>query len=93
MGSGEFKAQAGVHVILENFEFDATCQVVSFELYYLANGQAISTRNRGARFDSDCRQLIRRAKPGDFYFVDNIKVKCPGDMGARRVNSMGFLIK
>ncbi len=94
MGTGEFRAQGGVLAILENFDFFAKCQTVSFDLYYVAKKQdPVHVSNRGARFNSDSRNLINRAKPGDIYFFENIRAKCPGDGNSRTINTMVFRIK
>ncbi|MTB52551.1 GldM family protein [Lewinella sp. W8] len=94
MGSGEFRAQAGIQVEIEDFHFDTICDVVSFKMTYLANRQdAIPALNRGARFSSQSRTLINRAKPGDLYLFEDVRVKCPGDTGSRTVNAMVFKIK
>ncbi|MEL7220662.1 MAG: GldM family protein, partial [Bacteroidota bacterium] len=51
MGSGEFKAQGGVGAFLDNFDFEAVCQVSGFNLVYVPKRQdAIPVQNRGARY-------------------------------------------
>jgi len=37
--------------------------------------------------------LIKKAVPGDKYFFENIKCKCPGDNAARDLGGMVFNIK
>jgi len=94
MGNGEFKAQGGVSAMLENFDFDATCAVVGFEVTYLAKRQDPITRvNSGAKWSGDVGELIQRAKPGDAFFFDEVKCKCPGDVAARNIGSISYKIK
>lgn len=94
MGNGEFKAQGGVSAMLENFDFDATCAVVGFEVTYLAKRQDPITRvNNGAKWSGDVGELIQRAKPGDAFFFDEVKCKCPGDVAARNIGSISYKIK
>lgn len=94
MGNGEFKAPNGLSAVLENFDFDAGCEVVSYEVTYLAKREDPYTRyNAGARFSSDVRDMVARAKPGDVYFFDEVKVKCPGDVTPRNLGSLVFRIR
>lgn len=93
MSAGEFKAQGGVGAFLDNFDFDAKCQIAGFNLVYIAKRQdAIESQNRGARYNDKSRQLIRQAKPGDIYYFDNVRAKCPGDNATRKINPMVFKI-
>lgn len=94
MGSGEFRAQGGVGAFLDDFDFDATCQVAGFELVYVAKRQdAVPVQNRGPRYADAARRLINQAKPGDIYYFDNVRAKCPGDKVTRKINNMVFKIQ
>jgi hypothetical protein len=53
MGNGEFKAQGGVGAFLDNFDFDARCQITGFNLVYVAKRQdPVPSNNVGARYTS-----------------------------------------
>jgi hypothetical protein len=94
MGNGEFKAQGGISAILEGFDFDAKCDVVGFDFAYLAKRQdAITKTNAGARWSGEISELIQKAKPGDAYFFDDVKCKCPGDAAARNLGGLAFKIR
>ncbi len=94
MGSGEFKAQGGVGAFLDDFDFDATCQVAGFNLVYVPKRQdAIPVQNRGARYNDASRRVVNQAKPGDIYYFENVRAKCPGDTATRKINSMVFKIQ
>jgi gliding motility-associated protein GldM len=94
MGNGEFKAQGGIIPKLENFDFEAKCDVVGFEFTYLAKRQdPITEQNSGARWSGAVGGMIQKAKPGDAYFFDAIKVRCPGDAAARNIGGLAFKIK
>lgn len=94
MANGEFKAQGGIAAVLENFDFDAKCDIVGFEVTYLPKRQdPISKVNSGARWNSDAQDMINKAKPGDAYFFDDIKCKCPGDAAARNLGGLAFKIR
>ena len=93
MPNGEFKAQQGVAAVLDGFDFDAKCEIESFEVYRQAKrADAVSMKNTGARF-SGARQLVDMAVPGDLFYFDEIKARCPGDAAGRKINSMTWKIK
>jgi gliding motility-associated protein GldM len=94
MANGEFRAQGGIATVLEYFDFDAKCDVVGFEATYLPKRQdPISKQNSGARWSSEVQDWISKAKPGDAYFFDDIKCKCPGDAAARNLGGLAFKIR
>lgn len=91
--NGEFKVQTGLSVSFEQFEYDTTCEVTGFELTRMGKKEdPVTLVNKGGRFQSDVRELISRAKPGDSYFFEDIRVKCPGDEASRVVHSLVFKI-
>lgn len=94
MGSGEFKAQPGLAAWLDNFDFDARCQVQSYTMYYTAKRQdPVELKGKGGRFSGEIAQVVRRAKPGDQYAFTEVKARCPGDKTGRRVNGLAFKIR
>ena len=94
MSSGEFKAQGGVSAVLDNFDFDARCGVMGLGLVRVAQrADPEFSTNGGARYNDDSRRLIEKARPGDRYFFENVKAKCPGDTAGREINSMVFSIR
>ncbi|HOY06351.1 MAG TPA: gliding motility protein GldM [Saprospiraceae bacterium] len=93
-GNGEFKAQGGIAAVLENFDFDVKCDMVGFEFTYLAKRQdAVTATNSGARWGAQAAAMVEKAKPGDAYFFDDIKCKCPGDVAARNIGSIAVKIR
>ena len=94
MPSGTFKAQQGVLPELENFDFDAKCNIAGFRLVRVAKRQdAEFATNPGGRFNADSNRLKSKAVAGDRFFFENIKCKCPGDKAARDLGTMSFVIK
>ena len=94
MGNGEFKAQQGVGAFLDNFDFDAKCAIQGYNLTYVAKRQdPVESVNGGARYNAASKRLVSKAKPGDIFYFDNVKAKCPGDSAGRKINSMVFKIK
>lgn len=94
IGSGEFKAQGGVGAWLDNFDFDAKCKIEGFVMTRLEKRKdPVDAPNRGARFSGRAAELVARAKPGDTYYFENVKARCPGDPAARKINSLVFKIR
>ena len=94
IGNGAFKAQAGLVALLENFDFDARCSIQGFTLIYAAPRQdPIEITNPSGAFGAESRTAINKAKPGDRYYFDNVRAKCPGDEGTRKINSLAFKIR
>lgn len=84
----------GILSVLENFDFDAVCEVVSYEVTYLPKEQEpISWSNTGGQMNKWVLDAAKNAKPGDAFFFDDIKVTCPGDAAPRNVGGAVFKIK
>lgn len=93
MGSGEFKAQGGIIPALDNFDFDAKCDIVGFNLVRVPRRQDPEVSvNRGGSYNGESRRIIDKARPGDRFFFENIKCRCPGDPAARDIGTMTFVI-
>ena len=93
IGNGEFKAQTGLAIILEYFDYDLSCDITGFMVVRMPRkDDPVTLENSGSRFNPDVQKLIEQAAPGDRYFFDNIKVKYPGDMASRNLESLVFNI-
>jgi gliding motility-associated protein GldM len=94
MGAGTFKGQKGVYADLEDFVFDARCTIDGFELTRVpARQDPVTEKNSGGTFRGRVATLVGMAKPGDIYYIDGIKGRCPGDIAGRPLSGMIFKIK
>lgn len=94
MGNAEFKAQLGLGTMLKNFEWDINCVVQSYDVTRQSKRtDPVVAKNSRGRFTGQAQRLIQKAAPGDSYYFDNIKVKCPGDKVSRRLSSIVFRIR
>ncbi len=94
MGTGEIKAYQGIRAELRNFDFEAKCNIMGFEIAYVPKrNDAVLYVQRGGRFEGKTKEMINRAKPGDRYYFSNIKAKCPGDPAGRRINDLVINVK
>jgi hypothetical protein len=90
VNAGTFKAQGGVIAVLENFEFDLRFDVVEFSMTYIPQrADALTSTTKGARWGSRMQKFLNRAKPGDRFFIDNIKVRGPSG-NTRSLPSISF---
>jgi len=94
MGNGEFKVQQGLIPWLDNFDFDAKCNIQGFVLVKVAKrSDPVEATVAGGTFKGKSKSLIGSAKPGDTYYFQNVKARCPGDVAGRKINSLVFRIK
>lgn len=92
--SNVFKSQRGLYAELENFDFEAKCRVVGYELVYVPKrADAVPSINSGENFTGNTAKLVKLATPGDKYIINNIKGKCPGDDVSRPLGTMSFDIQ
>lgn len=92
VNAGVWKAQTGVIAKLYNFDFDAKFEVLSFNMFYqpkLQDPGIASTT--GPYFSAAQKAFIAKAKPGDIYYIEEIKVKGP-DGNSRKIPGIAFKI-
>ncbi len=87
-----WKAQKGVIADLENFDFDAKFEVLSFNMFYQPKlqdpGIASAT---GPYFSAAMQAFVSKAKPGDIFYIEEIKVKGPDGL-SRKIPGIAFKI-
>lgn len=88
---GSIKSQSGLVALLENFDFEARFNVVSFELVFSSKGEIFKKTVQGPLFSSEMKALIERARPKDVIFIDEIKVVGP-DKQPRKLGQIAFTI-
>jgi gliding motility-associated protein GldM len=94
IGDGELKAYSGVSGLLENFDFDARCNITEFLLIRQAKRQDPEFEpNSGGAYSAKAQAMINKAVPGDNYLYQDIKCKCPGDGAPRNIGSMVFSVR
>ena len=92
INAGVWKIQQGVVADLENFDFDAKFEVLSFNMFYQPKlqdpGIASAT---GPYFSAAQKAFIAKAKPGDIFYIEEIKVKGPDGL-SRKIPGVAFKI-
>ncbi|HRV84559.1 MAG TPA: gliding motility protein GldM [Saprospiraceae bacterium] len=93
VGNGVFKVQKGLIAALDGFDFDAKCNITGYRMVRVAPRQDPEiTVNAGASFSDDATRIRDKAKPGDRFFFENIRCKCPGDAAARKLPNIAISI-
>ena len=91
IGNGTFKGLGGLVPTLEGFDFDARCNIGGFLLVRIAKRQDPEfAPNQGAKISGQAAALQNKAVPGDKYFFQDIKCKCPGDPAERNLGQLVF---
>lgn len=87
-------AMPNVEVVLENFLFDATCEVLGYELTIVpAKKDPTVLSVQGSRFPQRAFEMFDMLDSlGGAVFIDDIKIKCPGDAASRNVGGLAFKI-
>lgn len=91
---GEFRAQRGINASIDNFDYDAYCEIMGFEMTHIGNdGVSSSAANEGRFFTEASAGIISAARPGDYFLFNNVRARCPGDRADRRLNSLAFTLR
>lgn len=93
---GELKVQGGIMAKLENFDFEAKCNIQGFTMICNLPRQDASPpiTVSGGRFDAQVSSWIGKAKTNAIYQFYDIKAVCPGDAGSsRKLNGITLTIR
>lgn len=94
LSPSEFKVYDKIKAIHEHFDFDARCNVTSFEITRVPKKSDPQIyENRGGTFDQRTKRITKQATFGDIFYFEKIRAKCPGDDTTRKLNSMLFRIR
>jgi gliding motility-associated protein GldM len=94
ISQGVFKAQKGLIPSLEGFDFDAKCQIEGYRVVRVPRREDPRPAvNAGGGYKADAQAVVNQATPGDRYFFENVKCKCPGWPAAKDINNLTFLIQ
>ncbi|HMN32997.1 MAG TPA: GldM family protein, partial [Chitinophagaceae bacterium] len=97
VAANALKAQVAVFAKLDNFDFDAKFEVISFDLFYTPKrGESKEAHSNnmylsGANAKPDVIDIMQSLKPGDRLFIENIKAKGP-DGTTRTIGALNYVI-
>lgn len=91
---GALQNAKSLDAIMYGFDFDAQCKIQSFNLVFVPKkGDPTEVMNRGGLFNGRVLDIMGRIKSGDVLYFEEVKSKCPGDVGPRVINSLVFKVK
>ena len=78
VSSAQFKAMGGVRAMLQNSEFEANFEVISYTIADLSSADYNPVTNNGPRWSGAAANVVNNLKPGRGVYIDNIKARGPG---------------
>lgn len=92
--ANSFKAQLGLIPDLGQFDFDAKCKIMEYEVARVPKGDDVrAAMNSGATLNGNAKAIMNQATTGDTYYFDKIAVRCPGDTHNRQMNGLIYKIR
>jgi hypothetical protein len=89
--AGKLKVQTGLVALLENFEFQARFNVVSFKVGYQKGQDYFEEPIQGTLFNDKVKNILNGLKPKQIIIFDEIKVVGP-DGTQRKIPQLAFKI-
>jgi gliding motility-associated protein GldM len=94
VGAGDMKAMSAIIPVLENFDFEAKCEITGFDMWFTApRADPVKVSNQSGRFGPEVLKCVQQAKPGASYQIIDVKGRCPGDTQTRQLNSISFAVR
>ncbi|MGH1336964.1 MAG: GldM family protein [Aureispira sp.] len=94
IGLAAFSKEPALTAWLENFDFDARCEVTRFSFLYYRKGKLREEIiNEGAVLQSTIKVVLEKAQPGDLFLFTAIEGACLADEKERQWNSLVLRIK
>jgi len=89
------KEMRGIEAVLENFLLDATCEVIGYELTIVPSKKdPVAFNAAGSQFPQMAMEAFEMLDTiGGAVFMDDIRVKCPGDATPRNIGGLAFKVK
>ncbi len=91
ISKAKLRVQKGVVAYLENFDFDAKFEIISFNFSLFSIRGIFHEKNIGPVFNSNIISLLHDVENGDAIIIDNILIKGP-DVVLRKINGIAFRI-
>jgi hypothetical protein len=89
--AAQLKVQGGVVPLLENFDFNARFNVVSYTVGYNKKGDYFEEKISGPLFNDKVKAILAGLKPKELLIIDDIKVVGP-DGTQRKISQLAFKI-
>jgi len=77
VSKGEFEIQKTISAFYEDFDFEANCKVISFDMSYIINGLYFAVSVKGNQISTALRAAYKKLKRNDKVSFENIKAVGP----------------
>lgn len=88
---GDMSVAAGVRAEMENFDFDVTVKVESFNMIFIRDGQVIEKVSPSNRVTDEMKANMKKVGKGQKIYIEKIKVKLP-DGTTRQVANISLKV-
>jgi hypothetical protein len=88
----KFKTQLGLKAMIKDIDIDAFIIVTSFSMIYISDGKVFKDQASSNVFTLKMKEYLKRAKPNDVFFFEDITVKGPSYQ-PRQLDTMGFYLQ
>ena len=88
---GDMSIAQGVRAEMENFDFDVTVKVESFNMIFIRDGQVIEKVSRSNRVTEEMKANMKKVGKGQKIYIEKIKVKLP-DGTTRQVANISLKV-
>ena len=77
MSKGEFDAQSNIQAYYDNFDFQATSRVTSYDMSYEANGVVATISVKGNTINDGLKTIYKKLRKNSKVYMENIKAVGP----------------
>ncbi len=77
LSKGEFESQRGIFALYENFEFNVTCKVISFDMCYPSKGLYHIVPVKGNQISDELHSIYKKLTRNNKVSFENIKAVGP----------------
>jgi len=90
--TAQFKAMGGVRAVLQNSEFEANYEVISYSIADQSAGDFNLVPNNGARWSGAAANVVNNLKPGRSVYIADIKARGP-DGRTIKLRDLSFILR
>ncbi len=86
-----FANARGLIAKMENFDFEVSVKVSSFDMTFVKDGNIITKHSNSNKVTSEMQANMKKVRSGEKVYIENIKVKMP-DGSTRKVANMALKV-
>jgi GldM C-terminal domain len=88
------KTAKGIQAVLPHFDFDAKCVIQSYEIKITPKqGESFQMQVSGGDFPEALKAKFDKLDEGTSVNITHVKARCPGDVAARVLSGINFVLR